>query len=476
MKVRIKKYVNLAMVVAVMVGVFIPGDLSQAEDTTEKVSGAEPVLAKQIYGVQCCLRPDRDKWPATEMPKLKAYIPGPGNENLWLATNISQGCRILVDGQWYRYIGPEWTGSVGNYTLSDWIAKAGGFLSVSLGKGYWVSLSDSISLVLALGEHTISLGWAGYKEDPTGKSDREENPILLVSEAVRIQILEPKVPAQKMIPADEHFRRIIELFNSFVYKKPLTEVEQKLGIRTDLRLFYNWRPKFTWEDIPALLELARNDELLDSMPSLTISSYIGRHCRQGMIALWFIEGLRREQLSLIREKQLEEKLHPASYRLPLNPICVKDDMDLSECEQSLDIHRAVLEAYCQWWSLVESLPAGQAAAFYPLDMTDMQWYGTAERWRDQPLEIYEKVSSAGIAAERTVIQWNYNGDKYQAGKILQTIYYTLKDPAAKAPFDSDMLKVQKIVLHYYDSHGVKTRTVEIMPGDVQQGMKKSPDL
>jgi len=110
----------------------------------------------------------------------------------------------------------------------------------------------------------------------------------------------------------------------------------------------------------------------------------------------------------------------------------------------VEIHRAVLQAYRRWWYLVESLPAGQAAAFYPLDLTDMQWYGAGERWRNRPLEIYEEVSSAGIVAERTIRQWKYDGDEYQPDITLQTIYYMLKDPAAKAPFDSDMLKVKKL--------------------------------
>ncbi len=331
MKVRIKKYITLVVIVAVMVGVFIYGDLSQADDATVKVSGSEPVSAKHIYGVQCSLRPDRDEWQISEIPKFKAYVPGPGNNDLWLATIVHQGCQIQVDGQSYRYIGPEWVGGFGSYDQTQWLARVGGYLTVSLDKNSWQAVRDLKLLDLTPGEHTISLGWAGYKANPTGKSDREDNPILLMSEPVRIQIIESEVTAHEVAPGDERHLQVMELFDIFLKKEPLTETERKLGIRTDLRLFHHWRPKFIWEDIPSLLELARNEELVNDMPRLVSSSYIGGPCRKGMIALWFIEGLRWEQLSLTREKQLGEKYHPVSFRLPLNPICIKEGMGMGEC-------------------------------------------------------------------------------------------------------------------------------------------------
>ena len=304
MKIRIKRSITVVMIFAVMVGVLIPDALSQADDATEEVFEPEPVPAKQIYGVQCRLRPDRDEWQISEIPKFKAYVSGPGNSDLWLATIVHKGCQLQVDRQWYRYINPEWTGGMIGRTQSDWIAKAGGFLTISLDTDHGLTLHDSKPLILVSGGHTISLGWAGYKEDPTGKSDHEDNPILLLSEPVEIQILEPKVTAPEVAPGDEQHRQVVELFGTFIQKEPLTEAEQKLGIKTDLRLFHYWRPKFIWEDIPSLLELARNEELVNDMPKLVSSSYIGGPCRKGMIALWFIEGLRREQLSLTREKQL----------------------------------------------------------------------------------------------------------------------------------------------------------------------------
>ncbi|UCE48223.1 MAG: hypothetical protein JSW47_21815, partial [Phycisphaerales bacterium] len=420
---------------------------------------------EQIYGVHCRLRANRYKWRACEIPKFKAYIHGQGNDDLWLATVVDQRFRIRVDDQWYCYVGPEWIGGVGSHGQTQWIAKVGGYLTVSLDKHSWKSVSDLRPLNLKPGEHGISLGWAGYKSDPPSASGHEEdeNPVLLVSEPVRIQITEASSTPVETTPSDQRRRQVMEQFELYVQKGPVTETEEKLGIRTDLRSFHYWQPVFTWNDIPFLLELAENDELMNWMPKLVASSYIGSSCRQGMIALWFVEGLRRKQISQVRQEQLGEKQHPASSRLPLNPICLREGMSLSECESSAEIHKATLRAYRAWWRAVSVLPARQAAVFYPLDLTDLTWFGAGQRWRDQPLKIYSQASGDHTVAERTVRQWKYIEGDYRPAKVLQTIYYTPKDPTAKPPFAKDMLVVQKVVLHFYDDKAREISTRSILP-------------
>ncbi len=428
---------------------------------------SNPVQAKQICGVHCGLRPDKNEWQTSEIPKFKAYVPAPGSANLWLATIVHQGCQLQVDGQWYGYIDPHWTGGIGVHAKTDWLVQVGGFLSISLDDRHWVTVRESKPLVLQAGKHAVCLGWAGYKEDPTGKASREDNPVLLVSESVQIRILKSKALTEGVTLADERLRHVTELFNSYVQREPITKAEQKLGIKTDLRLFHGWRPEFTWDDIPALLEIAQNDRLIEGMPSLIISSYAGRYCREGMIALWLIEGLRREQALLQGEKQLGEKLqlHIAYSRLPLNPICTREGMAIGECEHSPEIHKAALQAYRTWWKTAGSLPAYQAAAFYPLDLTNLRWFGSPDRWPQEQLKIHERVSSDGTVAERTIrhlrqIEGSFD---YEPGRILQTVYYALKNPDVKTPFTPDMLKIQKIVLYYYDKQDQAIRTEDILP-------------
>ena len=461
MKIRMQFLVFAAAVATATIG----AESMQTGGFVEDNAKPEPVLAGEIYGVRCRLRAGKCSWQASEIPKFKAYIFDQGHDDLWLATLVDQRFRMQIDGQWYYYTGPEWTGGVASHGQTAWIAKVGGYLPVALDKHHWQAVSDSRALELAPGEHSICLAWAGYDADPPSARGQEEdeNPILLVSEPVRIQIVKAPVSSGELTPDEQRREQVRELFGIYLQREPSSEVEEKLAIRTDLRSFHNWKPAFTWRDIPALLELAENDQLLNGMPKLDVSSYIGGRCRQGMIALWFIEGLRRQQLSLVRQEQLRERQHPASSRLPLNPICVKEGMKLSDCESSAGIHRAALRAYQAWWRAVRDLAPEDAAVLYPLDLTDLKWFGGGERWREQPLKMSSEASTQDTVAQRTVTQWIYVDHDYQAGKVLQTIYYAPKDPTAKPPFTPDALVVQKVRLCYYDKEGKEIRTRSVVP-------------
>lgn len=460
-----KNRIHVFVVAAAVAVATIAAEPMQTGGPVEKGSKPDPVLAKEIYGVRCRLRAGKYSWQASEIPRFKAYLLGQGNDDLWLATLVDARFRIQIDGQWYRYTGPEWTGGVSRHDQTEWIAKVGGYLPVALDEHHWKAVRDSRPLELTPGEHSVSLAWAGYKADPPSARGHEEdeNPILLVSEPVRIQIVKATKKSGELTPDDQRHRQVRELFRVYLQREHSSTVEEKLGIRTDLRSFHNWYPAFKWSDIPALLELAENEQLLNGMPKLAVSSYIGGRCRQGMIALWFVEGLRRQQTARVRQEQLGEAQHPASSRLPLNPICIKEGMKLSECESSADIHRAALRAYQAWWHAVSELVPGQAAVLYPLDLTDLQWFGGGERWREQPLRMSSEASADGTVAQRTVTQWTYVDHDYQAGKVLQTIYYAPKDPAAKPPFTPDMLVVQKVLLYFYDKEGKEIRTQSIVP-------------
>ena len=74
-----------------------------------------------------------------------------------------------------------------------------------------------------------------------------------------------------------------------------------------------------------------------------------------------------------------------------------------------------------------------------------------------------EASADGTVAQRTVLQWIYVDHNYQAGKVLQTIYYAPKDPTAKPPFTRDMLVVQRVLLYFYDKEGKEIRTQSIVP-------------
>ncbi|MHC4334421.1 MAG: DUF4943 family protein, partial [Planctomycetota bacterium] len=174
-----------------------------------------------------------------------------------------------------------------------------------------------------------------------------------------------KYPQAKRVV--ERGRRVRDLFRSYVAGETIGE-EDKAGSEE--------APQFGWSGIPILLELAESDKVLEgkywkdgreylrSLPMSSISSYLQEEVREGMVALWLIEGLRRGQ-----------GRPGGHYRLPLNPICLKKGMSREECEKSAEIHQDVLNAYRRWWQQVSLLAAEEAALLDPLEDTDVEWVG-----------------------------------------------------------------------------------------------------
>ena len=267
--------------------------------------------------------------------------------------------------------------------------------------------------------------------------------------------------AEKNKPDEKDIERVTKLFNDYVHKES--------GPEMVVSPINGHIPSFKWEDIPALLEIAKKDNLMKGMPALMISSYMGSYCREGMIALWIIEGIRSQELSKQVEKQLTKQMqmNGAYFRLPLNPICIKEGMQLEECESSLEIHKTVLQAYNKWWEKVKSLPASQAACFYPLDLTDITWFGSPDRWAEEPLTIYDKIYPDGTAAKRTIRQLEKTEDsyEYEPVTILQEVFYSLKNPNQNPPYTLDMFEIKKIKLYFYDENGKVKETQEVLPAN-----------
>ena len=259
---------------------------------------------------------------------------------------------------------------------------------------------------------------------------------------------------------DERTQRVRDSFGAYLRGEEIAKAD-----RVD-RVDVMGIPKFVWSDIPILLELAESTRNAKRIPQPMLSSYIQSRCREGMIALWLIEGIRREQARLADRRQTGEEsgsaipaTHSGHFRLPLNVLCRRGDG--KNTENSPQLHDDVLQAYKNWWQMVNSLPPMEAAVFYPLDLTDLEWAGGDRRM--DPLKIYDKPNGTGTVAQRTVRAWQYTGDGYQPGCVLQTIYYTLKDPSATPPFTKEMLMVHKTVLHFYDKSGTEIRTEEYFP-------------
>jgi hypothetical protein len=324
---------------------------------------------RTVTNLQCHLRADQFVWQGTETPKFIANVPPPGLDDIWLNVVQEQNCQVEIDGDWYQWIGPQWYSPMFVPYPSDWLAKNRGYLRVTLNRGYWQNSKNKKSLQLTPGEHTIRLAWAGREQ-----KEESETPIQVLSNPVKIKILPSAGKERKLTPAQIHRKRVTDSFHLFRQTTP-SEKEEDIGF--NLRFFGEGYPVFTWQDIPILLELAQSDKVLRgrTIPKLVISSYLQRECREGMIALWLIEGLRRRQAEQTVAITVGKKLKSRPYHLPLNPMCVQKKVKLADSENSAGIHQQVLDAYQTWWQQVKDLPPVKAAQVYPLQDTNIRWFG-----------------------------------------------------------------------------------------------------
>lgn len=108
-------------------------------------------------------------------------------------------------------------------------------------------------------------------------------------------------------------------------------------------------PKLELVDVPALLELAESTESLQSIPSNPLSSLAQLECSEGVVALWFIEGIRKGGK------------YPS-----LNPKLISPDPNTS--------HKTAIAAYRDWWRKAKNAPAEASKLPHPLNGTSLSWY------------------------------------------------------------------------------------------------------
>jgi hypothetical protein len=117
-------------------------------------------------------------------------------------------------------------------------------------------------------------------------------------------------------------------------------------------------PKLTWEDVPALLELAPSTAPLKNFVVNPLSSRAQLECSEGVMALWLIEGIRKGG----RYPSLNPLLRPA-WAVPGDAV-----------RESEGNRPRASAAYHAWWGKVRSWPRARAAALDPLRGTGLSWY------------------------------------------------------------------------------------------------------
>lgn len=352
----------------------LPAARIQIAAATES-SGAVPAAKRLILTptpyrnllVRCHIAPDKETWAADDVPRFRAYVRDAGGTKLELVTNPDLGCMVEIDDKWYAYAEQQWVDGFDRY-FSDWIAENGGYLRFALDPLSLQEIVDGQALKLVPGKHKVRFAWAEH--------ERKEPPHL-ISEPQTVIIQKPQLPLHPALKYDRE-REVRDLFLTFIGGHKSDE-KTNAGLKFDIRLHAQWRPKFLWSDIPTLLELAESTRVMkENIPSNMISSYAAMECTEGMVALWLIEGLRRKQLDLLAQE--EGLSYPGSnarwyYNLPFNPICRIEGVGMKECEKSEEIHRKTVEAYTAWWKKVVALPPREAAVVNPLGGTGTAWFG-----------------------------------------------------------------------------------------------------
>jgi len=335
---------------------------SSGSRSSKKAAARAPVPDEGLV-VSCHVVADKKAWAVDKVPRFKVCVRHGGSERIELVTNPDLGCMVEVDGAWYAYAEPQWVDGFDRYS-TDWIAKNGGYLSFVLDPINLKDIENGQRLKLAPGKHKVCFAWAEY--------EREEPP-RLISKAVTIAIEKPGPPSR---PAAKYTRerQVHDLFAAYVAQREKNSEQ----LRFDIQLHSQWRPRFVWSDIPILLKIAESKRVMKgNIPSRMISSYAAMECTEGMVALWFIEGLRRKQLDLMARERGSQSYPGFNarwyYNLPFNPFCMIEGLTMRECEASPEVHSKTLRAYKAWWKKVGSLTPADAAVVNPLADTEVTW-------------------------------------------------------------------------------------------------------
>ncbi len=123
-------------------------------------------------------------------------------------------------------------------------------------------------------------------------------------------------------------------------------------------------PKFTYKDIPALLEYRNDTQMINDFPTNGISSLWLAECKLGMYVLWTIESIRAVAI----DSEYLIGRFPSQ-----NPIVQKReepfDMDVEN-----DVHEIISKAYYDWWENNKDKEFNEFKHIDPLINTEFRWH------------------------------------------------------------------------------------------------------
>lgn len=126
-------------------------------------------------------------------------------------------------------------------------------------------------------------------------------------------------------------------------------------------------PDLYWDDIPHLLKIAESDLTLTNFPRNPESSYAQHQAYMGIVAMWMIESIRRDDA----ERDRDDIQPFPSMNLML---AATNSLTTPEFRPNTFIElRTAAEAYRRWWELYPTVGIDALKKIDPLEGTGLKW-------------------------------------------------------------------------------------------------------
>ena len=159
----------------------------------------------------------------------------------------------------------------------------------------------------------------------------------------------------------------------YLTKKAIDEIFKKPDYHVDLiakQLVANKYcspcslPELEWEDIPKLLEIANNTNIINKYPTHPLSSMSSVDCYGGIVALWFVEYIRVSE----QDKNVRA-ISKFPYQLPQLIYLGQSNSASNTKEQMLIAYTH----YMEWWENSKDTLSQNASMVNPLSNSNIRW-------------------------------------------------------------------------------------------------------
>ncbi|MDW3651222.1 MAG: DUF4943 family protein [Bacteroidia bacterium] len=204
----------------------------------------------------------------------------------------------------------------------------------------YTSTEGNCSLLLEVDEqyaYQVQASRAHYKEALSEDgSDYLHQAKLEISDSTEVQLF-----LENILPPDpERFEKMY----------PVVPISQVIAAISADEWSWSFLPKISWEDVPILLNQGADSTFIKNYPRNLRSTYRPDSIRAGLVALWLVEALRKQEL---KSNDDYFNLSPPS-RAPVLGTRRGNPSGFNSVEQI----QAAQEAYNIWW---EEVPADSAA-------------------------------------------------------------------------------------------------------------------